>query len=158
MCDLPLPNTESENVDFVKMFDFKNFEELNTQNVTFNNIKFEFLVKSPNCDCRDYRIVTDLFIYEIITKNGQKTINVFMKRIDDMNFSGLDLSYIPVDGLKVVSNNELKFEGFWTFLIIREIEIINSWARHVVEEKQRLKQENLQNILKVYDNYYRTME
>lgn len=144
-------------MDFIGFFELKNLEELNTQRFTFENKNFEFLVKSPNCDCRDYRIVSDLFVYELITKNGQKAIDIFMRRNDKMNFSNLDLSYMPLDGFCIVKNNELKFEGFWTVLIEKEIAAINEWARLAVEERNRLRELNLQSILKVYDNYYKNI-
>ena len=147
-------DTPNNNVDFIGLFDLKNLEEIETQNFAHQGKNFSIRIKSPNCDCRDYRIVSDLFVYEIITKNGQKTIDVFMRRSNEMDFSGLDLSYMPVDGFCIVKNNQLKHEGFWTTMIEKEINLINEWAKNRVEEKNRLKELNLQNILNVYNNYF----
>jgi len=147
----------NNNVNFIGLFDLKNLEEIETQVFTYENRGFSLKVQSPNCDCRDYRITSGLFVYEIITKNGQKTINIFMRRVSDMDFSGLDMSYMPVDGFCIVKNNQLKHEGFWVTAIEKEINLINEWTKNRVEEKNRLKELNLQNILNVYNNYFENM-
>ena len=115
-------------MDINTLFDYSKLSKVNNAEFSDSNINFKFSTLKPNCDMENYTIESDNFLFEIGTLNTMRKTDVFIKIQPDMNFDGIDTKVMHVKGLKVIKDNEVKFDGPWINIIEKEASHMSDFA------------------------------
>ena len=143
----------------IEKVDFEKLEVLGCGIVKIGNKDCAISTHKPNCDNIQYTIDNGFFKFALYTKNSLRMMDVFLKKRDDMDFSKINFDNLTninyINGLKVISKNEVKYDGPWMAHIEKDLNAIVEYVDLLIAENKKKKEENEESYIKIFKDYYK---